>query len=95
MTNQKLKTAAEARAWLSEQGLSIAEWCRQHGFSRSLVMNILADSKPCHRGQSHQIAVMLGMKAGVINRTPEEALQTGPHTKRAELAAQTAAGISV
>ena len=84
MTQPKLKTAAEARAWLSEQGLSVAEWCRQNGFSRTLVLNILAEGKPCHRGQSHQVAVMLGMKAGVITRTPQEALQRGPHNPRAE-----------
>lgn len=84
MTTQKLKTAAEARAWLSEQGLSVAEWCRQHDFSRTLVLSVLADGKPCHRGQSHQIAVMLGMKVGVITRTPQEALQRGPHTPRAD-----------
>ena len=86
MTQQKLKTAAEARAWLSEQGLSVAEWCRQNGFSRTLVLSVLANGKPCHRGQSHQIAVMLGMKAGVITRTPQEALQRGPHNPRAETA---------
>ena len=86
MTTQKLKTAVEARAWLSEQGLSVAEWCRQHGFSRSLVLSILTAGKPCHRGQSHQIAVMLGMKNGVITRTPQEALQRGPYTPRTETA---------
>ena len=92
MTTQKLKTAAEARAWLSEQGLSVAEWCRQNGFSRTLVLSILAADKPCHRGQSHQIAVMLGMKVGVITRTPQEALQRGPYSPRAEPAKPASSG---
>ena len=74
---KKLKTAAEARAWFTEQGLSISEWARQHGFGRSLTRQILEGKKPCHRGQSHQIAVLLGMKQGVINRSPAEALQRG------------------
>ncbi len=81
MKHQKLKTAAEARAWFSEQGLSISEWCRQHGFGLSLTRQILAGSKPCHRGQSHQIAVKLGMKAGVITRSPAEARQPGPRVR--------------
>lgn len=81
MKQQKLKTAAEARAWFSEQGLSISEWCREHGFGLSLTRQILAGGKPCHRGQSHQIAVKLGMKAGVITRSPVEARQRGPRVR--------------
>lgn len=92
MKTQKLKTLAEVRAWFSEQGLSVSEWCRQNGFSLSLTRNILDQGKPCHRGQSHQIAVMLGLKAGVITRAPGEALQRGPHTKRTEAATNNAAG---
>lgn len=82
MTTQKLKTATEARAWFTTQGLSIAEWCRTNKFGVSLTRQILEGKKPCHRGQSHQIAVLLGMKAGVINRPVEAARQKGPHTQR-------------
>lgn len=82
MTQTRLKTAAEARAWFTEQGLSIAEWCRQYGFGITLTREILAGNKRCLRGQSHQIAVLLGMKHGVINRSPAAALQEGPRTRR-------------
>lgn len=79
-----LKTHAQARAWFTEQGLSIAEWARQHGFGATLVRQIVEGKKACLRGQSHQIAVLLGMKHGVITRTPAEALQrprkTAPST---------------
>lgn len=76
----KLRSGSEARAWLSEQGLSVAEWCRANGYphSFSLVRQILAEEKPCKHGMSHQIAVKLGMKRGVITRTPAEARQKGP-----------------
>ena len=80
MKNTPLRTAAQAREWFNHQGLSVSEWCRQHGFGISLTRQILAGQKPCHRGQSHQIAVLLGMKAGEITRTPAEARQRGPRT---------------
>ena len=71
-----LKTREQARAWFDEQGISIAEWCRQHGFSASVTRDILSGrKKACARGMSHQIAVMLGMKKGVITRSPEQARQ--------------------
>lgn len=72
---QKLKTHAEARAWFDQTGTSIAEWSRSRGYGTSLVRQILEGKKPCKRGQSHQIAVLLSIKAGVITRTPADALQ--------------------
>jgi hypothetical protein len=75
MSKQTLKTPEQARAWFDEQGLSIAEWARQHGFSAVLVRTVLKAAKPCVRGQSHQIAVLLGMKHGVITRSADEARQ--------------------
>lgn len=72
---QKLKTHAEARAWFDQTGTSIAEWSRNHGFGATMVRQILEGKKACKRGQSHQIAVLLGIKAGVITRTAAEALQ--------------------
>ena len=87
MKHQKVKTAAEARAWFNEQGLSVSEWCREHGFGVSLVREILTGHKPCTRGQSHQVAVLLGMKHGVITRSPAEALQRGPYSRGQSAAA--------
>lgn len=64
----KPKTGAQARAEFDRKGLSIAEWARDHGFSRSLVYEVLAGRKKCRRGDSHKIAVLLGMKHGEIVR---------------------------
>lgn len=49
-----------------ELGLSISEWARSHGFSAALAYQVLSGRKKCLRGQSHQIAVALGLKAGRI-----------------------------
>ena len=67
---KKLRTAAEARAWLEFQGITIAQWARDHEKSDSLVREILAGKKKCHRGESHNIAVLLGMKEGVVTTRP-------------------------
>lgn len=67
-TSAKPKTPEEARADFDRKGLSIAGWAREHGFSRSLVYEILAGRKRCLRGDSHKIAVLLGMKHGEIVR---------------------------
>lgn len=62
----KLKTGAQARADFDHKGLSIAEWARRHNVGRSLVYEVLAGRKKCLRGDSHKIAVLLGMKHGEI-----------------------------
>jgi gp16 family phage-associated protein len=70
-----LRTQAQARQWMDEQGLSQAELARQFGVSTSLVDAILRGSKPCKRGASHNIAVYLGLKRGqaVAARQPYRA----------------------
>lgn len=60
------KTAAQVRREFERKGVAIAAWARDHKVSRSLVYEILAGRKKCHRGQSHKIAVLLGLKKGEI-----------------------------
>lgn len=62
---QELRTPSEARALIDFQGISVAAWARERGFSASLVHQILKGRKRCRHGQSHNIAVALGIKAGV------------------------------
>ena len=67
-----LRTTAQARQWMDEQGLSKAELARRFGVTSSLVDSILRGTKPCKRGASHNIAVYLGLKRGqaVAKRQP-------------------------
>lgn len=67
---KKLRTHLEARADLDYQGISVTQWAREHKVNRSLVYEILAGRKKCLRGMSHNIAVQLGMKAGVVTTRP-------------------------
>lgn len=66
----KLRTPEEARAWFGYAGISVAQWARENGFSEPLVRAILAGHKRCLRGQSHNIAVALGLKEGLPTDRP-------------------------
>lgn len=70
-----LRTAEEARAEFQRQGLSISSWAIANGFSTNLVFEVLAGRKKCLRGQSHNIAVKLGLKAGAICTNTANALE--------------------
>lgn len=73
---KKPRTHLEARAWISEQGISIAQWSRQEGFNEDLVRTVLEERRKCAFGTSHNIAVALGMKAGVRTDQPGRGART-------------------
>lgn len=58
-----LRTSAEVRRWFFDRGLTVSAWAHDHGFPRDLVYAVLAGRIRCSRGQSHEIAVALGLKA--------------------------------
>lgn len=60
------RTPEEIRAEFQRNGISIASWATANGFSTNLVFEVLAGRKKAIRGQSHQIAVLLGLKEGVV-----------------------------
>ena len=67
----QLKTRAECKANFERHGLSISVWALQRGFNPTLVSAILNDDdlqpkRRCTRGESHNIAVTLGLKHGEI-----------------------------
>lgn len=61
-----METGEEVRGEFARLGISVAEWARKHGFASGLVYQVLNGKKRCLRGQSHQIAVSLGLKQGDI-----------------------------
>jgi gp16 family phage-associated protein len=65
---KKPRTREQARAEFERRGISVAEWSRTHKVKASLVYDILGgDSRRrCLRGQSHRIAVLLGIKEGEL-----------------------------
>lgn len=60
-----MKTIDEIKLDFDKSGMSIAEWARQHGYSYQSVQRVLNGQSKNKRGQSHDIAVALGLKEGV------------------------------
>ena len=65
------RTPEEIRAEFQRNGISIASWATAHGFNTHLVFEVLAGRKKGVRGQSHKIAVLLGLKEGEVT-TPRD-----------------------
>jgi len=61
----KAEFAKPAKAAFEASGIPVAAWARAQGFSTGLVYQVLEGRRKCVRGQSHQIAVALGLKDGV------------------------------
>ena len=61
-----IRTAAQAKAWLEHQGKSVQQFAREHGVDPATTYQVLAGRKKGRRGEAHKVAVLLGMKDGVI-----------------------------
>ena len=66
-----IRTAAQARAWLDQQGKSVQEFAREHGVDPATTYQVLAGRKKGRRGEAHRVAVLLGMKLGIISAALE------------------------
>lgn len=62
----RILDATQVKALFCDTGVSVAEWARVRGFSTGLVYQVLEGNRKCLRGQSHRIAVALGLKEGVM-----------------------------
>lgn len=60
----------EIRRLFEANGESIAHWARSRGFAPALVYRVLRGETTAKRGQTHQIAIALGLK-----RPPTESEQ--------------------
>ena len=63
---KKALSLNEARAVFHRSGKSVVSFAKENGFTVNLVYEVLNGKRKCLRGQSHQIAVRLGIKNGVI-----------------------------
>ena len=70
----ELRTPQEAKAELERKGVSVSAWAVANGFNPGLVLMILNGHRRPTRGQSHNIAVKLGIKAGEVCNDPSTAL---------------------
>lgn len=68
-----LKTRQQVREEFARQGISCSAWAVKRGYSPNLIYVILNDddknpARKCLRGDSHNIAVELGLKVGEVCR---------------------------
>lgn len=61
-----IRTAAQAKAWLEQQGKSVQEFARENSIDPATTYQVLAGRKKGRRGEAHKVAVLLGMKIGII-----------------------------
>lgn len=62
------KTTEEVVEEFRARGISIADWSRQNNFCPSLVYQVLRAKHIPVRGESHRIAVALGLKEGLLEK---------------------------
>lgn len=60
---------SQVKAQFEAEGISIAEWARVRGFNCLTVYRVLAGKAKGTRGESHKIAVALGLKTEPKNQT--------------------------
>jgi len=65
------RTIDEVRSEFKQTGISVSAWAQARGYSVPLVYGVLSGRRPGTRGQSHNIAVALGLKPGRIGRLDE------------------------
>ncbi len=56
-------TLSDIRSIFESNGISVAQWSREHGFQSALVYRVLKGDAKCRRGETHKIAIALGIKA--------------------------------
>lgn len=60
-----LRTPQEVKDDFQRRGLTIAQWARDNGFLPAQVNQVLAGQAKGRYGNSHRIAVRLGLKDGI------------------------------
>jgi len=66
-----VRTSEEVRNEFKRKGISISSWAIANGYPPNLVYDVLAKRRNPTRGQTHNIAVQLGLKDGEIVTSQE------------------------
>ena len=62
----QLKTREQVKKEFNQKGVTVKGWAARNGFKYQQVIDVLRKPGPCRYGQSHKIAVLLGLKDGII-----------------------------
>jgi len=64
MQSAVVLTSEDVKKEFHRKGITVADWARERGFEAGLVYVVLRGNRKCLRGESHKIAVALGLKKG-------------------------------
>lgn len=62
-----LKSTNQIKTEFRNKGITISDWARKNNFSVELVYRVLKMNRIPIRGESHKIAVKLGIKNEILN----------------------------
>jgi len=62
----KLRTREQVIAEFSRMGISVSGWASEHGVARQVVDGLLKGKLKGRRGSAHDVAVLLGLKDGIV-----------------------------
>jgi gp16 family phage-associated protein len=62
-----IKSLDEVKKLFDENGVSVARWAKNKGFSVPLVYSVLNGRNPARRGESFKIGVALGLRPAPKN----------------------------
>lgn len=69
-SKEKNRTKEQARKWLADHGVAVAEFARLNGLRRHTVVDLLRGTSTGVRGSAHKAAVALGMKPEPVTPAP-------------------------
>lgn len=67
---EELQARRAVRTWFRNAGLSVNDWASTRGFNPSITYAVLAGRIRGDRGEAHEIALALGLKAEVSMPMP-------------------------
>lgn len=67
-TPKRVKTRDQVKAEFARAGKTFAGWARANGYPVAIVNELMRGRLKGRRGKTHEIAVLLGLKDGVIER---------------------------
>ncbi len=79
-----MATPEEIQQEFTRRGLSVSEWARIRGFSTGLVYQVLSGKRKAMRGQSHRIAVALGLKDGIYGEIADLPFEAARQAKEGQ-----------
>lgn len=66
MSKARIKTRSEVRDDFERTGTTIRAWAKKHGFNERIVYAVLNGGNKGNYGKAHEVAVLLGLKEGVV-----------------------------